>query len=358
MGNFLADSTMHEFGLRDACMADIDDICKLGTLLNTINLPANQGELEQVIARSEASFSLAEPDSTKRAFLFALTNGLGRVIGVSQIFAQHGTLGSPHMYFQVGLEERYSETLQKYFRHQTLRLCQNFDGPTEIGSLVIAKEYRSHQKNLGRQLSFVRFLFMAMNRQFFRDQVLAELMPPLGANFDSVLWNAIGRKFTGLDYHTADMLSRKNKEFIKSLFPAGDIYVASLPDLAQAIIGQVGPQSSGAAFLLSSIGFRYSYRVDPFDGGPHFEADTADISIIKNARSGFIANDNLATYAPHDLKTGLISYFRSQLPSGQRFRAVLAPYIYAPDSRQLNLHEATSAVLDLTSGSEAWVAEI
>ncbi len=128
--------------IRDARASDIDDIFSLSHLLNTVNLPANRSELEQVIDVSENSFSMKENDSTKRAFLFVITDKTDRVIGTSQIFAKHGTLACPHLYFQVDHDERYSETLKKYFRHRTLRLCQSFDGPTEIGSLLIDPQFR------------------------------------------------------------------------------------------------------------------------------------------------------------------------------------------------------------------------
>jgi len=339
--------------IRDACSKDLAEICKLGALLNTINLPASETELEQVIFLSERSFSLEEADPKNRTFLFALVDNSDKVIGVSQIIAQHGTLLSPHNFFQIALDERYSPTLNTYFRHQTLKLHQNFAGPTEIGSLVVAKNYRSHPARLGRQLSFVRFLFMAMNRGFFREQVIAELMPPLGPDFASALWNAIGYKFTGLDYATADMLSRKNKEFIKSLFPAGDIYVNLLPTPAQEVIGQVGPESQAAAHLLSSIGFRYCLRVDPFDGGPHFEACFDDISLIKNTREGFVS-----VHKNPENPLGLFAYFSPTMPSGKRFSAVQSNYTFDNLSGAFLLSEHHKNALNLTADSKIWALSL
>lgn len=342
-----------EFFLRDACSTDLDEICNLGALLNTINLPARKSELEEVVFHSERSFSLEEKDPTKRRFLFAMADKSNKVIGVSQIIAQHGTLGSPHNYFQISLDERYSPTLNKYFRHQTLKLVQNFAGPTEIGSLVLAKNYRSHPARLGRQLSFVRFLFMAMKRDFFRDQIIAELMPPLGANFASSLWNALGHKFTGLDYAAADMLSRNNKEFIRSLFPSGDIYINLLPTCAQEVIGQVGPDSQNAARLLSSIGFRYCLRVDPFDGGPHFEANMKDISLIKSARVGHIIISERQSN-----NSGLIGYYSPMRPAGQRFKAQYTNYSFDKASNAFLLPKQNQQVFDLENNSKAWALSL
>jgi arginine N-succinyltransferase len=331
-GHHMSEILGNEFWLRDATMNDIDDIYGLGLLLKTINLPSNKKELEIIIGGSEKSFALKEQDPSKRTFLFVLVNFENRVIGTSQIFAKHGTLQFPHMYFQVGVNERYSETLGKYFRHQTLRLMQNFDGPTEIGSLVLAKEFRLHPAKLGKALSFVRFLFIAMNKDFFSHTIIAELLPPLGPNLESALWDGVGRKFTGLDYNVADMISRENKEFIKSLFPSTDIYVSLLPLEAQNVIGQVGHSSRGAAHLLRSIGFRYSHRVDPFDGGPHFEAEKEEISLIKTACHGFLAEKKSA-----EEKVGFIAHYDPHAHSGKRFKAIMAPFSFDKVTQALSL---------------------
>lgn len=349
----------HSFFIRDAQLSDIDDVYELGSLLNTINLPADKRELEHVIAQSEASFSLTESDPTKRAFLFVLENNEGKVIGTSQIFAKHGTLDSPHTYFEVNVDERYSETLKKYFRHRTLHLRQSFDGPTEIGSLVLEKKYRSLPIKLGRNLSFIRFLFMAMKRDLFSHRVIAELLPPLGPNFESALWDAIGRKFTGLDYYEADMISRKNKEFINTLFPKGDIYVSLLPDAAQEVIGQIGRNSRAAAHLLSTIGFRYSNRVDPFDGGPHFEAHQDEISLIKDALSGRICSSrDLPEHHQNHLKLGLIGRYDAKKASGDRFRSILSAYSFFPTDKIIVVHPSSMLALGVEANYPVTVIEI
>jgi arginine N-succinyltransferase len=343
--------------IRDVRSSDIDDIFSLSYLLNTVNLPANRSELIQVIESSEKSFSLEEKESTKRAFQFVLTDHTDRVIGTSQILAKHGTLAKPHLYFQVEYDERYSETLKKYFRHRTLRLSQIFDGPTEIGSLVLDKQYRSSKEKLGRNLSYVRFLFMAMRPDFFSRHVLAELLPPLGANCESVLWDAVGRKFTGLDYYEADMISRNNKEFIKTLFPAGEIYVSLLPEPAQEVIGQVGHNSKSAAHLLSKIGFRYSHRVDPFDGGPHFEADQENITLLQKAIHGR-ARRLVNMGKEHTITLGLCGRFLPHRPSGDRFRAMLSSYYYDEKAGAIYVPLETLNTLDISENGDVCVIDI
>jgi arginine N-succinyltransferase len=122
-----------------------------------------------------------------------------------------------------------------------------------------------------------------MHRELFRDRVLSELLPPLENDGTSKLWEALGRKFTGLTYQEADLLSKDNKEFIHALFPDDPIHTELLPDDVQAVIGVVGPETQAVEGMLRRIGFEYGGQIDPFDGGPHFVAKTDEITIVRNA---------------------------------------------------------------------------
>jgi arginine N-succinyltransferase len=134
---------------------------------------------------------------------------------------------------------------------------------------------------------------MAMHRDAFRERVIAELMPPLLPDGRSVLWEGFGARFTGLTYQQADKLSRRSKEFIKELFPQGEIYVELLPKDVQEVIGQVGRDTEPVRKMLTSIGFEYDQRIDPFDGGPHYSARTADIRPISEYRRAKVMPDDL-----------------------------------------------------------------
>lgn len=303
-----------KFIIRDADHKDLDSIYNLALIFNTVNLPANKKDLESLINSSMSSFSLQETNPNKRSFLLVLEDANKNIIGTSQVFSKHGTLDSPHTYFSVNVEEKYSCTLHKYFKHIVLRLGQSFDGPSEVGSLVLHPSYRSHPYKLGKLLSFSRFLLIAMARNLFADKIIAELLPNMNANEEPYLWKAVGRKFTGLSYQEADHLSRVNKEFIVNLFPSSDIYVSLLDEQVLDILGKVGDKSYGAAHLLSSIGFNYTYKIDPFDGGPHYEAYTKNITIINNTKSLLINSKKL-----HQKNWHLIAKFAPFNKSSQRF---------------------------------------
>jgi len=251
--------------------------------LDTVNLPAERDHITGILDRSEKSFA-AEVPVADREFVFVLEDlAKKQIIGTSIIYAQHGTKRAPHIFFRVENDERYSVSLDKHFIHQTLRIGYNYDGPTEIGGLILLPEYRRTAESLGKALSYVRFLFMRMHRPLFRGKVLSELLPPLEADGTSKLWEALGRKFTNLSYQEADLLSKDNKEFIHALFPDDPIHTELLPDDVQKLIGQVGPDTRAVESMLRRIGFEYAHQIDPFDGGPHFVAKTDDITLIQDA---------------------------------------------------------------------------
>ena len=160
---------------------------------------------------------------------------------------------------------------------------------------------------------------MAAFPRRFRETVLAELMPPLLPDGRSAFWEAFGRRFTGLDYPTADKLSRSNKEFIQQLFPPFDVYASVLPPPVQRLLGTVGPRTRPAARLLSRLGFRFVDRIDPFDGGPHYEARLADVTLVRAHRVAPLSPRPLRGHAPE----ALVARLPARGPT--RFCAVRTP---------------------------------
>lgn len=274
------------FSRYELVAATADDLNAIRTLarhLNTVNLPDDESALRELLERSERSFSGALQPVQEREYVFLLRDRLsGQALGTSMVIAQLGRRNAPYIYFAVRREEKYSATLDRHFVHTILDATYSYAGPTELGGLVMDPGYRGRPERFGTLISFVRLLFIRIRRPDFRDELLAELLPPFGEGGHSALWEAVGRRFTRLSYREADRLSRRNKEFIRGLFP-DSIYATLLDADAQASIGQVGPQTLGVEKLLRRIGFRYADRVDPFDGGPHFTAPTDQVSVLAAA---------------------------------------------------------------------------
>jgi arginine N-succinyltransferase len=306
--------------LRDAQRSDLPGLAALAAELDSVNLPDDPRALGQIVDRSVRSFTGRIKDPLARSYVFvAEAPRGGRLVGTSMVIAKHGTHSSPCTFFTVGEKEHYSSTLDRHFRHPLLSLGYHFDGPTEIGGLVVRPSARRGAERAGKQLSWVRFLYLAIHPRHFRDTVLAELMGPLTPDGKSAFWEAFGRGFTGLDYQQADKLSRENKEFIQQLFPPFDVYASLLSPAARQALGAVGKKARPVQAMLERIGFRYVHRIDPFDGGPHYEAPLASITLVKAYRTAALQAGPLRGEAPERLVA-------RTLPRGpNRFRAVRTP---------------------------------
>ena len=315
---------MSRYEIRGAVPADEEALLVLARELNTVNLPNDRPHIERLLALAQKSFA-GDIAPKLRKYVFLLWDGeRNRAAGTSMIVAQLGRRGAPYIYFDVLGEEKYAGSVDKHFHHQLLRIGFSYDGPTEIGGLIVAPEYRKAPERLGLLISYVRFLFIATRRQLFRDEVLAELLPPLEPDGTSHLWEAIGRRFTDMSYPEADLLSSENKDFIRDLFPRDSIYVTLLSDPARALIGQVGAQTKGVEKMLRRVGFEYADRVDPFDGGPHFVAPTDDVTLVKETRSGPIGE-------PLDDGAGTRCLLGRDFEGPPFFKAVEAKTTVTPD---------------------------
>ncbi|HET9959869.1 MAG TPA: arginine N-succinyltransferase [Polyangiaceae bacterium] len=270
--------------VRGAMQRDEDELLALASFLNSVNLPHDRAHVRALLAHSEKSFR-GELPTAHRKFVFLLRDlETQQAVGTSMIVAQLGRRDAPYIYLDVISEEKYSHAVDKHFHHTVLKIGFSYDGPTEIGGLVVAPEHRRANERLGLLISYVRFLYIAAHRELFQNEILAELLPPLEPDGTSHLWEALGRHFTDMSYAEADRLSSTDKTFIRDLFPSGDIYASLLSKDAQSVIGKVGAQTRGVEKMLRRVGFRYAERIDPFDGGPHFVAPVEEISLVQETR--------------------------------------------------------------------------
>ena len=319
---------MFPYVIRGATPDDAPQMMELARHLNTVNLPNDAEAVAEILDLSLRSFSGAVKDPRRREYVFVLEDlQAQRIVGTSKILAQLGRRDAPYIFLDVIVEEKYSPTLDRHFVHTVLRLGHSYEGPTEIGGLIVLPEFRLVPERVGMMVSYVRFLFMAMHRGLFRNEVVAELLPPLLPDGTSHLWEALGRKFTDMSYSEADRLSKRNKEFIKSLFPSGDVYVSLLPTDAQEVIGKVGRETRGVEKMLRRIGFQYCNRIDPFDGGPHFRAATDERLLVRRTRHG--------PARPVDVLEGPRALVATDLRDAPFFRATSCPVAFSDDGTVL-----------------------
>jgi arginine N-succinyltransferase len=337
-----------KFVVRNAQLSDLKDLHDLASQFSLLNLPADKKVLTEKIERSVASFA-GELAKREAEYLFVLEDlETESVVGSSLILAKHGTEDVPHYYFKIVKRNRFSDDLGIGFIHQVLQLKEDVDGPTEIGGLLIDRSYRRRPEKLGKQISLSRFVYMGMFPQEFESRVLCELTPPLGEGGRSEFWEALGRRFTGLPYQEADLISQRNKEFISSLFPEEDIYLALLDSRARLVLGRVGQETRPAQHLLESIGFSYLQEVDPFDGGPHYGCALNDISILKSGRWVSVAASSERPQFDRQALVGIKrdGEYRATLTAARRGES------------ELELPQGTRRALQLETGEKIFSSEV
>jgi arginine N-succinyltransferase len=335
------------FVLRQARPRDKRRLLELARLLDSVNMPTTAREMSEAVDRSCRSFRGRVRDRSRALYMFCAENlETGRLAGASMIIAKHGTPASPHYYLDVDRDERYSHTLRKMFRHTFLRLRHSMDGPTEVGGLIVDPEMRRLPEKVGKQLSWVRFLYIAQHRSRFENRIIAEIMPPMTADRSNLFWDHYGRRMTGLSFREADRLSTRDKEFIRALFPDAPLYTPMLPDEVRSSLGAVGEQSRGAVRLLEQAGLRFIDQIDPFDAGPYYGAAIADLEPIKALRAYRVVPGTVHS------ATGTTehSYLVSCEERAAGFRAVQAK-IAAPQGGRIVLPSEAMAALDIKEGS-------
>lgn len=284
------------FVIRPTKLDDLDTLVKLAKMVYFINLPPDRDIIGEKIRRSRRSFegevlhgaATGRPGLGKGLatasplFMFTLVDpDTGNALGTSQVVARMGGPGNPNLALRLRKREFFSTDLQNGATHVTAKLELDESGPTEIGGLILQPSYRGHKAKLGKQLALVRFHFIALHRSIFGDRVLAEMMAPITDDGRNEFWEAFGRRFINLSYEEADRFCQNSREFMTSLLPREEIYLSLLTAEARRVVGKVNIETIPARRMLEKIGFEYHDMVDPFDGGPHLEAKTEDISVVK-----------------------------------------------------------------------------
>lgn len=353
--------------IRRAKVEDAGTLLKLAKMVHFINLPADRELISSKILRSRQSFmaaaeaaprvaersrrngstdqGLAGITESSNMFMFVLEDAeSGSVLGTSQVISRMGGPGHPNISFSLRKVEKFSTTLQTGATHMVAKLHLDERGPTEIGGLILQPSYRGHKKKLGRLLSLVRFHFMGLHRSFFADQVLAEMMAPITPDGHNTLWEYLGRRFINLSYEEADRFCQHSKEFMISLLPHDEIYLSLLPAVARSVVGQVGPETVPARKMLERLGFKYLNRIDPFDGGPHLEAETDDIRTVRDTRRAPLGEPIRVNQAD---QTGIVSV----LDADGEFRAIETGFKLDRAGR-IGLDRASLKLLEAAPGDE------
>ena len=272
------------FRIRAATMDDsraLYDLAKL-TGGGFTNLPADKATLEAKLAKSQAGFEREGENQDDDLFLFVLENVATKAIrGTCQVFGKVGN-DVPFYSYRLSTLTQKSEALGRIFRNQTLSLCTDLEGSSEVGGLFLHPHERAG--GLGMLLARSRYLFMKQHRPRFGARVLAELRGVMDQAGHSPFWDALAGRFFGMSFPEADEFNAVHgTQFIADLMPKTPISVAMLPDSAISVMGQPHPTGRAALRMLESEGFTYDCYIDIFDGGPTVTASTDKIKTIEQS---------------------------------------------------------------------------
>jgi arginine N-succinyltransferase len=261
-------------------------------------LPRDRDLLRKRLNNSVNSFNKVTDEPGGESYLFVMENEQGTVVGTCGIVAKVGGY-EPFYTYQIERSQHDSDVLDVHKEIPVLRLLEEHDGPTEIGSLYLSPEARG--EGLGRLLSLSRFLFIAQFPHLFEEMVIAEMRGWIDEDGESPFWNALGRHFFDVDLPTADYLSMKDKRVIAELMPEHPIYIPLLPEQAQEVLGQVHRHTKPALNLLQKEGFEFAGMVDIFEAGPLIGSPISRLRIIRDQQKRPIRVSDGSPDAPRHL---------------------------------------------------------
>jgi arginine N-succinyltransferase len=270
--------------IRPVSIADLDQLIVLaeqaGVGLTT--LPPDRDLLKRRILKSQRSVENIPERPGGESFLFVMEDCESKkILGASGVVTKVGGF-EPFYAYRLENQPLDSDVLKIHKQITVLQLVREHDGPAELGSLFLSRDYR--KKDYGRFLQLVRFLFVAEYPQAFEPVVVSELRGVIDDQGHSPFWDAVGRHFFEIDFKRADYLSVVNKKFIADLMPKYPIYMPLLPAEAQRVIGKVHESSKPAQKNLEAEGFAFSGMVDIFDAGPCVSCGRDEIRTVRESR--------------------------------------------------------------------------
>ncbi len=336
------------FLIRSAQLADLDSLYQLSLSNSLLNLPADKEILSEKILKSKASFA-CEKNLEDRQFIFVLEEQENKqVAGTSTIFSEYADKNHPLYYFTVYGPDDLPDDACVKAGHQLLRLGKTVNGISALGGLVVDPRYRGMPEKRGKQISLIRFLFIAMFPEFFHTTILSELMAPTDPDGSNPFWNAIGQKFSGLDYNSVFQHARmKDRSFIEEYFPNEDIILSPESAYLHRNIDSVNDTGKAQQHMITTQGFKYNHRVDPMDGGLQYTASVHDIKIVQ--KSGCFYCDQLLKGEPE------CSALVGTLQEGE-FLGCQHPVSFRGDT--VLLHPHALEAIGISPGEQLFVSQI
>ncbi|OUR59836.1 arginine N-succinyltransferase [Colwellia sp. 39_35_sub15_T18] len=270
--------------IRPIRMTDYDDLHRIAIESGHgfTSLPVNEEILKKRINHSEESFNAQVEQAGNQGYLLVMEDTqTAQVVGTTGIEAAVG-LDNAFYHYHLGKVVHNSRELDIHNTVETLSLCNDYTGATEICTLFLQESHRKDGN--GRFLSRCRFLFMAEHAERFSDCVIAEMRGVSDEEGRSPFYDWLEKHFLSIEFTKADYLTGiGNKNFIADLMPKYPVYVNLLSEAAQQVINKVHHNTVPALRLLEAEGFSRRGYVDIFDGGPTVEAERSQIRAVRES---------------------------------------------------------------------------
>ena len=311
------------------------------------SLPVNEALLKKRISHSGVSFNKHVTTPGNEGYLFVMENTTtGEVVGTTGIEAAVG-LEDAFYHYHLGKVVHSSRELNIYNTVETLSLCNDYTGATEICTLFLSESHRKN--NNGRFLSRCRFLFIAEHTQRFADTIIAEMRGISDENGNSPFWQWLEEHFFSMDFPTADYLTGIGKKmFIAELMPKYPIYVSLLSKDAQHVINKVHEKTVPALRLLEAEGFARRGYVDIFDAGPTLEVERSSIKTVRESSKYQVIIGDVDSANTSSPNKYIIC--NTQVAT---FRATQAPVLLRETADQVVISQAVAEALQVST--DDWV---
>ena len=311
------------------------------------SLPVNEELLKKRINQADLSFNKTVTTPGNEGYLFVMEDTTtGEVVGTTGIEAAVG-LEDAFYHYHLGKVVHNSRELNVYNTVETLSLCNDYTGATEICTLFLSESHRKN--NNGRFLSRCRFLFIAEHTQRFADTIIAEMRGISDEHGNSPFWQWLEEHFFSMDFPTADYLTGIGKKmFIAELMPKYPVYVSLLSKDAQHVINKVHEKTVPALRLLEAEGFARRGYVDIFDAGPTLEVERSSIKTVRESSKYQVIIGDVDSANTSSPNKYIIC--NTQVAT---FRATQAPVLLRETADQVVISQAVAEALQVST--DDWV---
>lgn len=313
------------YAIRPVRAADLEGVFDLSLLAGTglTSLQPDVIFLEELIAKSEASFRRPEQAKSQCFMMVMETFDTGEIVGCASVKTCVGRDDFMCADFAI--------TGSSSVQTENLVLERTLEGFTEVGSLYLRADHRA--SGAGRFLARARYILMSNQKQLFRKPIVAQMRGKSNTAGDSAFYDEIWSNRLRMTYQQSDArLARDGAEFILDAYEGIEIDLRLLSITAAEAIGRPHPTAAGALKLLEEEGFQRAKLVDLADGGPIMIGQLDTLFCLQAARPVSLARRNFAPSGG----TGMLSNcafsgFRAYVGAFQEAEASIACPAFVED---------------------------